>query len=184
MSFTSSDNAPIDRIGVKGPLVFDKTSFNLNWTDNPNETYYIQEYLPKGEKTERFNQMITIHLFNKDIPLKNAVQQKAAELATRKTTDPICNYQVNQSPDGNEYMVDFILGENQGNKSAITEFNIYRYKQADLGPGKKGILVYAYTRRAYGDESTAFLKNLKTERPALLKTMAGTKIPAVKISGK
>ena len=183
MSFTNFTNGPIDRIGVKGPLIFNKSSFNLNWTDNPNETYYIQEYLPKGEKTERFNQMITIHLFNKGVLIKNAVQQKANELETRKTTDPICNYQVTESPNGKEYMVDFILGENQGNKSAITEFNIYRYKQVDLA-GKKGILVYAYTKRAYGDESTAFLRNLKNERPVLLKTMAGTQIPAVKISGK
>ena len=91
MSFTTFNNEPVDRIGVKGPLTFNKTSFNLSWTDKPNDTYFIQEYLPKDEKAENFNQMLTLHLFDKDIKVKNAVKQKIQELDTRKKTDPTCN---------------------------------------------------------------------------------------------
>ena len=184
MSFTNFSNDPTDRIVVPGPLTFNKTTFNIAWTDKPNDTYYIQEYLPTGENVEKFNQMLTIHLFDKDIKLKDAVQQKVKELNNRKKTDPTCNYQVNESPDGKEFMVDFILGESQGDKMTIVEFNIYRYKQVDLGDKKKGILVYAYSKRAYGDDITAFFKNLKNDRTEILNAMISSEMPTVKISDR
>ena len=182
MSFTTFNNEPVDRIGVKGPLAFNNTSFNLSWTDKPNDTYFIQEYLPKDEKAESFNQMLTLHLFDKDIKVKNAVKQKIQELDTRKKTDPTCNYQVTESPDGKEFMVDFLLGESKGDKMTIIEFNIYHYKQVDLGDKKKGILVYAYSKRAYGDDITPFLKNLRKDRTDLLNVMIGSEMPTVKLA--
>lgn len=180
-SFTTSNIEPVDRLGVKGPLVFNKTSFGLAWTDKPNDTYYIQEYLPKDEKPERFNQMLTLHLFDKDIKVKTAVKQKVQELESRKKTDPTCQYQVTENPDGKEFMVDFLLGESKGDKMTIIEFNIYYYKQVDLGDKKKGILIYAYTKRAYGDDITSFLKNLGKDRASLLDAMIGAEKPIVKL---
>ena len=182
MSFTTFNNEPVDRIGVKGPLTFNKTSFNLSWTDKPNDTYFIQEYLPKDEKVENFNQMLTLHLFDKDIKVKNAVKQKIQELDTRKKTDPTCNYQITESPDGKEFMVDFLLGESKGDKMTIIEFNIYHYKQVTLGDRKKGILVYAYSKRAYGDDITTFLKNLRKDKADLLNVMIASEMPTVKLA--
>lgn len=183
-SFTFISDNPVDRLGVAGPLTFNKTNFNLAWADKPKETYYIQEYVPTGEKIERFNQMVTIHLFDTDIKLKNAVQQKIAELNQRKKTDPTCNYQVNESPDGKEFMVDFLLGESKDDKMTIAEFNIYRYKQVDLGNKKKAVLVYAYSKRAYGDDIRPFYKNLREDRANLLNEMIGTEMPPVKPNDK
>ena len=71
-SFTTITDKPIDRLGVKGPLEFNNINFKLAWTDKPNDIYYIQEYLPDGEKPERFNQMLTIHLFDTEIKIKDA----------------------------------------------------------------------------------------------------------------
>ena len=184
MSFTTFSNDPVDRIGVAGPLTFNKKTFNLSWTDKPNDTYYIQEYLPTGEKSESFNQMLTLHLFDKDIKVKDAVKQKTKELEIRKKTDPTCNYQVTESPDGKEFMVDFLLGESKGDKMTIIEFNIYHYKQVDLSDKRKGILVYAYTKRAYGDDITPFLKNLRNDRTDLLNVMIGSEMPTVKLADK
>lgn len=183
LSFSGVINAPIERLGVKGPLTFNKINFNLSWSDKPNETYFIQEYLPAGEKTENFIQLLTLHLFNKDIPLKNAVDQKVQELNNRKLTDAVCNYAITQKAGGSEYMVDFILSESVGNKKTIAEFNIYRYKQVQLGT-KKGILVYAYSKRSYGNDITGFLKKLKADRATMLNTMATTEIPTVTINEK
>lgn len=45
MSFTISSDKPVDKLGVNGPLEFNKTKFELAWTSHPNENYYIQEYL-------------------------------------------------------------------------------------------------------------------------------------------
>lgn len=183
-SFTNFSNEPVERLSVPGPLTFNKATFNLAWTSNPNDNYYIQEYLPKNEKAEHFNQMLSIFLLVSDINLKDAVQQKINELETRKKTDATCNYVVNGNADKSEYMIDFIMGESKNDKAEIQEFNIYRYKQIEVRDKKKAILVYAYSKRAYGDTITPFLKNLKTERVSLLNEMTASKMPEIKIVNK
>ena len=183
-SVTTIIDNPTDRLGVKGPLEFNKTNFKLAWTDHPNENYYIQEYLPDGEKPENFNQMLTIHLFGTDIKVKDAVEQKVKELTVRKKTDAVCNYQVTESPDGKEFIVDFLLGESKDNKMTIVEFNVYHYKQIEISKKKKAIIVYAYSRRSYGDDITTFFKTLKEDRADYLNQMISADIPTVTIENK
>jgi len=184
MSFTRFGPQPVDRIGVRGPLTFDKTTFGLAWTSKPTDSYYIQEYLPNKENADHFNQMLSIFLLVADIQAKDAVQQKIEELNERKKTDPTCNYIVNQSPDGKEYMLDFVLGESKNNKMDVEEFNIYRYKQVALAKKGNAILVYAYSKRAYGDGITPFLKNLKSDRVKLINVMVASEMPTVTIVDK
>ena len=179
ISFMSVSDDVTDRIGVKGPLEFNGISFNLTWSDKPRDNYYIQEYLPQGEKVESFDQMMTIHLFVTNMSVYEAVQQKGKELTSRKKSDPLCNYQITESPDGKEYMIDFILSESRGEEMTIAEFNVYRYKETDLGNNQKGLLVYTYSKRSYGDGITPFLKNLKDEKINYLNEMALTSIPDV-----
>jgi hypothetical protein len=179
LSFMPSGST-IDRINVKGPLNFNNTNFYISWSDRPNSNYYIQEYLPAGETQERFNQMLTIHLFITNFELEEAVQKKTIELEERKKIDPTCNYLVNESPDGKEFLIDFILGESKGNKMTISEFNIYHYKQISVN-NQNAIIVYAYSKRAYGDNITPFLKNLKNDRTELLNEMIVAKVPTVQI---
>lgn len=180
-SFTFVADDAIDRLSVKGPLKFNKAKFDLAWTDKPNDTYYIQEYLPKGEKLESFNQMLTIHFFNIDMELEEAVAKKVQELEKRKTTDELCNYQVNESPDGKEFIVDFIVSERKDDKIATAEFNVYRYKQVQNGVGNKAVLVYAYSKRSYNDDIIPFLTNLKADRTTFLNEMIAVTMPTVTV---
>ena len=182
--FNPSEETAIDRIGVKGPLTFNKTDFKLAWTDHPNHKYYIQEYLPGGETMEAFNQMLTIHVFDSETKLKDAVKQKVNELTERKKTDPLCNYAVNESPGGKEFMVDFLLGESKNNELSTVEFNIYRYKQVNLTKNKKGILVYAYSKRAYGEKIKPFLESLGADRTTYLNEMIKISMPTITIESK
>ncbi len=169
-----------ERLGVSGPLQFNKTSFHLAWSDKPNETYYVQEYMPTGENPEHFNQLLTINLFNRLVPIEDAVKQKAYELTERKKIDATCNFAVTKSKDGQEYMIDFILSEGTGDK-AITEFNIYHYKQIETSDKKQALAVYAYSKRSYGNSIPLFFKNLQAERPALLQAMSAAPIPDIKL---
>lgn len=182
LSFLSVSDDVTDRIGVKGPLEFNGIKFNLAWSDRPRDNYFIQEYLPEGQTPENFEEMLTIHLFETGMSVSEAVQQKGKELTSRKNSDPLCNYQITESPDGKEYMVDFILSESKGDNMTIAEFNVYRYKQSDLGNDRNGILVYAYSKRSYGDDITPFLKKLKDEKINYLNEMALTGIPDIKIA--
>lgn len=182
LSFTIVKDDLKDRLNVKGPLLFGNTSFKLSWAAKPKETYYVQEYLPDGEKLNSFNQMLTINLFVLDIEVKNAVEQKINELNNRKKTDAVCNYEVNESPDGKEFIVDFLMSESKDDKMTTVEFNVYRYKQIELEGGKKAILVYAYSKRSYNNEITDFLKVLSKERTTYLNHMISSEIPAIKVS--
>jgi len=183
-SFTTISDNTTDRLGVKGPLEFSKTKYHLAWTNKPNENYYVQEYLPEKEKVEHFNQMLTIHLFITDLTAKDAVLQKVKELDERRKTDKVCKYTVNESPDSKEFMTDFLLSESKDDKVIILEFNIYRYKQIEISNNKKAIVVYAYSKRSYGDDIPAFFRTIKQDRISYLNEMISTAIPVISLDSK
>jgi len=116
-----------------------------------------------------------------DIKIEDAVKQKVMELTERKKTDAVCNYQVTESPDGKEYIVDFLLGESKDGIMTIIEFNVYHYKKVEVAKKKKVIVVYAYTKRSYGDDITSFMKGLGAARTNYLKQMISAEIPAINI---
>ena len=173
------DGDATDRIGVKGPLNFNKQEYYLAWTATPSRSYVVQEYLPKGDSIDHFNKMLAIHFFITDMSVTEAVQDKIESLKKMQEKDPVCKYAIMESPDKSEFMVDFIVSVSKDNKVSIVEFNAWRYKRVDMGPGKKGVLVYAYSERSYGDAITAFMTNLKTTRNALLNEMIQAKIPVI-----
>lgn len=181
-AFTNDSAAPTDRLGVPGPLTFGGITYHLAWATKPSATYYVQEYLPKGEKSADFKQMLTLHLVSQGAHVKSVAGLKVKELEARKQSDVICNYQVITNPDTNEIILDFLLSQNMEGNQGIAEFNVYRYKQVALGAGKTGTLLYAYSKRAYGSGIDSFLKTLKPVRTEALAAMAVAKMPAVKIT--
>ena len=128
--------------------------------------------------------MLTIHLFVTDIKIEDAVGQKIRELIERKKTDAVCNYKVTESPDGKEFIIDFLLGESQDDEMTVVEFNVYRYKQIEVAKKKKAIIVYAFSKRSYGENITDFFKTLKSDRIEYLNEMISADIPMVTIENK
>lgn len=179
LSFAQSD--PIDRIGLKGPITFNKTPYLLAWSQKPNANYFVQEYLPKGESVDHFNQLITVNVFVTDISVASAIQQKTQELTKRKETDKVCNFSVINSPEGGESIIDCLLSTGSADKLDVVEFIIYKYKQIELDNNKKALLVYSYSKRGYGDAITPFLTNLGKFRRDLLNVMISEEMPEIKI---
>ena len=169
-----------DRLGIKGPLTFSNTKLELAWSDKPSENYYVQEYIPNGEQIGNFKQMLTVHLFTSATIPEAAVQQKAKWLVERKKTDAICNYQITESPDGKEFILDFLVGESKDGKMTIAEFNVYRYQRIEV-EGKDALLVSAYSKRSYGDNITPFLTTLGADRNFYLNEMISFSLPSLKI---
>lgn len=181
MSFSTINEEPVERIGVKGPIEFNKTKFSLAWTAHPKDNYYAQEYLPKNETVEHFNQVLTIHLFVTDLSVDDAISQKVSELNKRKETDKVSNFSVIKSPDGKESILDCVLSSGKNDKIDIVEFIVYRYKQVELKNNKKALFIYAYSKRSYDDKITSFLKNLKNDRTDLLNVMTSQELPKITI---
>ncbi len=181
MSFTTTENQPIERIGLIGPIDFNKTPYYLAWSDKPNPTYFVQEYLPKDETVERFNQMITVNVFVMDVSVEEAIQQKVVQLTKRKETDRVCVFNIIESPDPKDSILDCVLSLEKDGELDVAEFIIYRYKQIELENHQKALLIYSYSKRSYGKDIPAFLKNVGAERSKLLKIMMTKELPKIKI---
>lgn len=164
-------------LSVPGPVNFNNTLFSLAWSSNPGTGYYKQEYLPAKEKSETYTKMFIIEALAGDLTPKEAAQSKISELEMRKKTDPVTNYQYITNPKTGEYILDFVISSGD-----IVEWNVYRYTQ--LTSPSKALVLFAYSRRAYGAASTAFLKDLKVKRQADINSMAMFKVPAVKIKAE
>lgn len=172
---------PIDYIGVKGPLQFNDTNFYLAWSNTQSDYFFFQEYIPKNETLEKYNQMMLIQVTVKDYPLENFLAQFLKRLDKRKESDKVCNYNIISSPDKSEYIIDFLISEGDSETIHAAEFNVYKYSTITLSPDKSAIILYGYSSRAYGDNITPFLQALKNERTARINEMISVKLPPVKI---
>jgi hypothetical protein len=183
-AFTPMDNSLTvkDYLSLPESLTFNSTAFKLAWSSHPNEGYYMQEYLPKGETLERFNRMMIVSAIVGDVELKVAVDAKVEELNQRKATDQTVNFEISRNPTTGEYLLDFIVSASENGKTTITEWNVYRYMNLKEKSGSEGILLVAYSRRAYGDDIDSFLRSLKSERPNDIKAMADFTVPRIKLA--
>lgn len=170
--------APVNYLGIAGPLSFNNIRYSLAWSSHPNASYYKHEYLPAGEKPEHFNTMLLVEAVNSKLVLKDVVNAKVNELAEMKKSNPYVNYNMIFNQATNEYIIDFLLTVNTaGNKQVtVAEHNLYRYKALPLRAGGTGVYLFAFSRRSYGQEITNFIKNLNNTRPDLINNMAAYKI--------
>lgn len=150
-----------DRIGVPGPIRFGDTEFALQWTSNPSPELYKQEYVPAGQRVERYERMVMIDVR----PLGGDVAQTARamieQINARKASDPVANFDVIVNEAGDEVLLDFVLSARDAS-GVIVEWNAYRYFP---GPGGQGTTMVGISRRGYGDAARDFLVELKTRRP-------------------
>ncbi|MEO6000898.1 MAG: hypothetical protein ABIN89_28895 [Chitinophagaceae bacterium] len=183
VSFKIKDNTlqVKDYFAIPGPITYNKTPFNLSWSDHPNDTYYRQGYIPANEKEQTYTKMISVEAVIGAVNIKDIVKAKTNELDQRKQIDPLTNYQVIVNKATGEYLLDFVVSQSIGDKKAVVEWNAYRYVTLKNIPGKKGILLFSYSKRGYGNGTTNFLKSLKTERSTEINNFAAYKVPDVKL---
>lgn len=168
-----------DYLHVPGPIEFNKIKYGLSWSSHPSATYYKQEYLPAGQVADKFTKMILLEAVTGEFKLPDIVKAKTTELDNRKPSDPVTNYQVIENKSTGEYLLDFVLSAPGANGETIVEWNAYRYRLVKDKSGKKGLVLFAYSRRAYGSATTAFLRGLKNERTADINAVAAYPIPQV-----
>ena len=146
---------------VGNPIKYCGTKYSLVWSARPQENYYVQEYLPKGESLEHYNQMFTVSVIFGDITPLEAVQAKIAELEQRKKTDPVTNYLVAEN--NGEYILEFIVGDSSDGKMNIVEVDVHYYKQMTIN-GRNASVLSFYSGRAYGDDIMQFIQSIPQKR--------------------
>lgn len=184
ITLAQSTQPATDFMAVPGPIYFDNKVYNLNWSSHPAANFYKQEYLVKGDHENKYKTMISIDAITGQQELKNVVAAKVTELKKMKESNPVINYEVIQNPQTGEYMLDFLVTANTADGSiSIIERNVYRYKTFIDKAGKKAVMLFSVSTRAYGAaDANQFLVLLKGSRKDLMNKVSQFKIPAIKIT--
>lgn len=166
---------PAVYFNVGNSIRFGGEKFRLGWSAHPDDTFYIQEYFPRGERPESYRQMYTVSLHFCDRTPAEAVAAKIAELDARhESGDKLCRYQV--FGNGDERMLDFLVSAEKDGSLSIVEWDLHRYRQVEID-GRPALLLLFYSHRAYGDDILPFLERLSKMRPERLEEMGTQPVP-------
>lgn len=180
LGFAKAQEAAVSLLSIANPITFNETEFFLNQSKQRSKTLFQEQYIPKDESLEHFNQLMDFSFFNKEIEMELAVRQKVEMVQQREEKDKFAKVNVTESPDGKEYLVDYFLSETPENGDPYVEYNIYRFKQSENG-GQKTFLMISYANRIYGDLKSA-AKSLAKQRDHLMTTMIEYQIPEIKVA--
>ncbi|WP_353721166.1 hypothetical protein [Dyadobacter sp. 676] len=176
-----SNKQVVNYLDIPGPIVFQKKNYRLIWSSHPDASLYKQEYLVAGDGFPNYKSMITIDFVIAVAGVDDAVQTKLRELDQLKNTLDV-NYEVIGNAATGEKIIDCLLGQTaQNDAKSIYEHDVYRFKAVTAKSGQKGILLYALSSRAYGNDIKPFLTRLKTERKTLITDVARAPIPDITI---
>lgn len=171
----------IDYLGVPGPLQFDGKSYRLAWSSRPSPGYTKQEYLPPDQNSSNYTQMLMIERVTGDLTVMGAVRAQVDMLNKRKGTDPLVNMKVIQNSDAGEALLDFIVSSRDPKGEYIVEWNAYRYAPVKGAADKSGVLLFAVSHRAYGnDNAKVFMERLKNIRMAQIAAFTKAALPSVR----
>ena len=163
-------------------LFVDSINYVFSWSLHPNQLYYKNEFLNRGDSVTHFKKMISIEFLVGNYALIDVVNQKRVELERRKTTDKFCNQILYENNEKGEYMLDFLISEQDSN-SLIVERNIYRYKLYSDSINK-GVLLFAYSERSYDNEIMNFLKNMKSNNFKMVNKIGNYDLSSIKLIAK
>lgn len=168
-------------LSVPEPIRVGSTDFRLAWSSHPTPNYYKQEYTPVGETVEKYNQMVMVEVVLGDLTVKDAVTAQIATIEARKQADPVAEYQVMENAGTGEMLLDFTMSAGPPEALTIAEWNAYRYQRFQDESGRKGVVLFAISKRGYGPEIAKFLASTQTKRAATVQAVAGFKMPAVAV---
>jgi len=171
----------VDRLGVPGPLSFGGTSYRLAWSSQPSPGYDKQEYLPAGEALGRHTHMLLVEFLDTGIGLREALAAQVRSLNQRKGKDPLFNMAIMENKQTGEVMLDFLISAHERGQT-IAEWNAYRYVPRKGAGGRDAVLLFAISRRAYGDDAIrSFLGDLKSSRSGEVGRLARAPLPEIKL---
>ena len=154
-----------DVLDVK-TLNFQGVDYQLGWSAH-NSSQCIQEYFPKGQVPESYTDMFTISVFTNivdGVTPTMAVAAKEAELEARKEkTKDVWNWSVMTNEETNEACIDFVCCSGKDGKLDVVEFDVHRYRMIQVD-GKPALQLLFYSHRAYDEDITEMMNNLKDIR--------------------
>jgi hypothetical protein len=141
----------------------------------------MQEYIPDGELIGHYNNLVFIDFLTIDTPVNALVERKIGELLEKKKLDMYVDYNLRFNEAAGEYLLDFTISDGNFINLKAVEYDAYRYMKYADKAGHKGVLLFALSKRAYGDDIIPFLPKLKEDMAGILKTHTEFRIPDIEI---
>lgn len=179
-SFSNAQENETSILSFPNPIEYDGTEFYITQSKQRSKTLFQEQYIPRDENLQNFNQLLDFSFFNKEIEIELAVRQKVESVQQREKKDKFAKVNVTESPDGKEFIVDYFISETPENGDPFIEYNIYRFKNMENG-SQKSFLIMSYAKRMYGDLKSS-AKALAKQRDHLMATMIEYKIPEIKVA--
>jgi hypothetical protein len=180
-TYAQTDSAVKDYLGVSSPIHFDNKLYELAWSSNPQDNFYLEEYIVHGDSLDKFKSMILLDVLADTTDINTVVAEKIAELDKIKETNPVVQYKTYNK--NGEYMIDFLLSQNtaDGKYIDLVERNVYHYKATTDRSGKRIVVLFGISTRSYGDDVEAFFTYLKTHRFDMINKVGAFAIPDITI---
>lgn len=179
-SFSNAQENETSILSFPNPIEYDGTEFYITQSKQRSKTLFQEQYIPRDENLQNFNQLLDFSFFNKEIETELAVRQKVESVQQREKKDKFAKVNVSESPDGKEFIVDYFISEAPESGDPYIEYNIYRFKNMENG-SQKSFLIMSYAKRMYGDLKSS-AKALAKQRDHLMATMIEYKIPEIKVA--
>ena len=170
-----------DYMHIPGPVIFNNVTYYLEWSANPADNYYKQQYLAKGDSLAHYKKLVVVDALLDTVSAKDLVYYKLRSLEQRKKTDAAVDYHLIVSPDSSEYIVDFVESEGLP-VTEYVEWNAYIYKNFTDVNGHKGVMLFGTSMRAYGNKITDFIGALRDNRENVVRQLMQYPMPVVKIN--
>ena len=175
---TALAQTPTDYLGVPGPIDFDGARYDLAWTSRPSPNYVKQEYVPAGQGPESYESMVLVEFIEADLTPMALAKAQTDMLDQRKGSDPLVNSSVVRNDATGEVILDFLMSTKDAAGEYIVEWNGYRYANVTTRDGRRGGMLFAISRRAYGnDAAQAFLTQLRTMKEEQILILARAALP-------
>lgn len=178
LSVTTALAQVTDYLGLPGPIELSGEQYELAWSSNPQDNYIKHEYIPAGQTVEAFEDMVILETLIGEIAPLQAAAAQVENLNQSRSNDPLLNMDLIENEATGEALLDFLISATTAEGENIVEWNAYRYAPYTNAQGASGILLFAVSHRAYGDEnSRAFLESLGSLRTDQIQALASAPLP-------
>ncbi|RYY54327.1 MAG: hypothetical protein EOO09_14720 [Chitinophagaceae bacterium] len=169
-AYAQQKTASRDLLGLPKQILFNNINYHFSWSSHPSEAFYKQEYIPAGEKPERFRSMLLVDVLIGERTVSEIVSEKIRALKELQLTNKNISWQEWDVTGKDDQTIDFTMtapGAN-GNGLSIFEYNVYRYKSFTSVNGKKGLMLFAISTRAYDKNISVFRQGLSDKKKGLV----------------
>jgi hypothetical protein len=170
-----------DKLGIKGPLEFNKKSFFLNQSLQPTKHEHIQVYLPSGQKLVDFKEKLSVQVYADRADLRKHFMATKEAIEKMCSEDPYYTQFVMEPKNKEERILFYTSSNSEKGKLLYTDFTIVRIANVSLEANKTALMQYVYTRRQYGEQEQSEPSMLAAENSGLVSQFSFLNLPSLQL---